>query len=186
MKTIENFMHKITLRTVVISIIVFLAAFMLINGSLIGTAKLMQVTGGVGNLDVEFGYTVDEAYDLFERLGPEGRSFNLRYIIPMDILFPLTLAFFFVCIIAYLLERINSSTRRCTLFILPVAGVFFDWIENICITIMLLHYPDRLPIVCKLGSMATMLKFFIVIVNILLITVLLAVLVIRVIRRKCV
>lgn len=76
------------MRTIVILLLFLIVMNVLINGSPLGVAKLKQITGGPSILDMELRYTPDRAYKVLEALGPKGRAFDLKYIVPLDSPFP--------------------------------------------------------------------------------------------------
>lgn len=140
---------------------IFLGIMMwLIDYSPIGVAGLLEVTGGANILDFECAYSVEYGYSMLEALGEAGRTFHLTKIMPLDIFFPLSLMLFTSGWISYFLKFLtkrNSILRLLPLF--SVLDMLLDWSENIGITAMLLAYPKRLSVICRLTSLISTIKY---------------------------
>ncbi len=155
----EKIVEKINGKVVLACTALYAVAFYLINLSKIGVAELERITNGGKILDLEFGYTLDEAYGCFEYLGEIGRNFYLTKILPLDIVFPVCMMLFNLSIMAMLLKKAtgNNSIFRYLVF-LPLIDMTLDWSENVGFALMLANYPDKLTTVCSIGSCITQVK----------------------------
>lgn len=159
-------------RNSVISFVLFMCMYFLINRSPFGVAKLVEITGGHSILDMEMmnGYSVDRAYEILAALGEEGRAFNMKYIIPLDLFFPLTYGVFYFITLTLVVKTIRKNTKRPWIVgLIGVVATLFDWLENSMVSNLLKNYPQRLKEVAKMASIFTRLKGFFVISGILLI-----------------
>ncbi|NLD48684.1 MAG: hypothetical protein GX660_16090 [Clostridiaceae bacterium] len=149
------------LRNLIISLILFIVMYILINGSPFGLAKLMEITGGHSILDMEMikGYSVDKAYDILTALGEEGRAFEMKYIIPLDFPFPLAYGFFFFITLTVIAKKIFTGMKKPWLIgLIALFGALCDWLENIMVIILLQNYPNQLDGIVKSASFFTQLK----------------------------
>jgi len=147
-------------RTMLAALAGLLVTAFLVNGRPFGVAQLMEITGGVGILDMEVLYTPDQAYAFLAAMGEAGRAFDLTHIIPIDLFVPLFYALFLSTFITWLLHTwlpVESGWHR--LNVVPVAGAVFDYLENLGIIAMLLAWPARLPEIAQFTMASTLLKF---------------------------
>ncbi|HYE83711.1 MAG TPA: hypothetical protein VEG39_16300, partial [Clostridia bacterium] len=171
-----------SIRTVIISFALFMCVNFLINGSPYGLTRLVEITGGQSILDMEMlkGYSVERAYEILEALGEEGRTFNMRYIVPLDFPFPLSYGLFYFVTLTLIMQSIRKNMGRPWLIgIVGLVAALFDWLENIMIIRLLQNYPTRLEGVAKLASVFTQLKSLFVMGSMLIIVVGLVVVIIK-------
>lgn len=156
---IDSYVNSMTTWKACAATIVFAVLLWVIDFSPIGVTGLLQVTGGANILDFEAGYTVDQAYGMFEALGEAGRSFHLTKIMPLDIFFPIGLMLFLTSWLSLLLKNLtgDGSVLRF-LPLVAVVNMLLDWSENIGITLMLVNYPKRLETVCRITSSVSAVK----------------------------
>jgi hypothetical protein len=171
-----------TLRTAIVSFILFMCMLFLINGSPFGLAKLVEITGGQSILDMEMmkGYSVERAYEILGALGENGRAFNMKYIVPLDFPFPLTYGLFYFITLTLIMKNIQKNAKRP--WLIGTVGLFaalFDWLENIMIVILLQNYPERLEGIAKMASIFTQLKSLFITASMLLIIIGLVVVIIK-------
>ncbi len=160
------------MRNVIISFLLFMFMYYLINNSSFGLSKLLEITGGQSILDMEMmkGYSVDRAYEIFEALGETGRAFNLKYIIPLDFPFPLTYGLFYFMTITFLVKKQFEKMKKPWMFgLVGLLPALFDWLENIMVIQLLLNYPERLEGIVKMASLFTQFKSFFIMGSMILI-----------------
>jgi hypothetical protein len=90
----DDLILKASLKKAIIFSAIFAIMFALINKSGIGVAGLLKITGGASILDLEIGYTYEQAKDILTALGEEGRAFYLTRIMPLDFPFPVAYMLF--------------------------------------------------------------------------------------------
>lgn len=172
-------------KWIVIFFILFIISYTLINGSIIGVAKLKQISGGTGILDMQLFYSAEDAYQLFNDLSEEGRAFYKNFIALQDFVFPVLYTFFFTTLNTFFLSKLFSSSKTIkTLSLLPILGGLCDYIENILILFMISLFPKELIIVANISSIFTFVKFIIFIYNIALVLIASIMLFIRFKRKK--
>lgn len=172
---IEGLKSKVSFIKLIIFLSIFLLALYIINGELLGVAKLKNMTGGTGILDLENGYSVERAYEILKGLGDEGREYYLKYIIPMDFVFPATYMLFFASAFLYILKHTLNADKRFNLVLLiPVITMLLDYTENILVINMLRHFPEIAEGLAKAADVVTRLKFNLISINAAIIVILLA------------
>jgi hypothetical protein len=116
--------------------------------------------GGAEILDMQIGYTPDDAYMLLEGLGSEGRQAYAVMLSTGDMLFPIAYSLLFATIAAWLLARVappDHWAHRLSLVAL-VAGIS-DIAENLSIMAMILTFPQRLDGAAWFSSLIKITKF---------------------------
>jgi hypothetical protein len=105
---------------------------------------VIKFTGGKEIFDMlPGGYSYTYAAELLEKLGNEGREYYLYRQIPADMIYPGLFAISYALIIAYFLGKTGKlNTKLKYLSYLPIAAGLFDYLENICIIIMIKSFPD--------------------------------------------
>ncbi len=149
-----------SLQMIWISLTCFLISLALINGKPFGVAQLKAITGGVGILDMEPGYSPQQAYAHLAALGDQGRAFDLHYIVPQDMVFPAFYSFFYIITTIYLFRKLFAEDHPLQqLSLLTLFGGLADYCENLCMLTMLLNYPTQLTAVAKIANVFTLAKF---------------------------
>jgi hypothetical protein len=122
-------------------------------------------------LDIKFSYATTVAYSLFENLGESGRNAYKLSELFIDIPYAIIYGFTYAFVIIFLLNK-NKIKKLNYLILAPLFISSFDILENTGIIIMLIKYPVKLDILCRLTSIFTSLKwifasitFIIILVN---------------------
>ncbi|MDD3722838.1 MAG: hypothetical protein PHW92_10220 [Lutibacter sp.] len=109
-------------------------------------------------LDLKYSYTINEAYELFNKLGENGRNIYRLAEIFIDIPYLLIYSIVYSLMIIALLKS-NKLTNLYFLTFAPILIGFFDILENLGIVVMLTKYPIKLNHVCNLTAIFTSLKW---------------------------
>ncbi len=115
--------------------------------------------------DMTLGYSFTDALRFLSTISAEGKAIYLSRQLPLDFVYPIAYCVFF-CVLIYLLMESKSL-----LFIFPVMLAIFDYIENVCVVIMLKSEVPSIVFV-SFASSATMMKSMLMYVCFLLIAVL--------------
>lgn len=118
--------------------------------------RLQALSGGVGLLDLLPFYTADEAYRHLAAYGPEGRRLYALGLVAVDFLLPLLMGLTLAVALTLTLRRQGSWPSK--LGLLPLLVVAADYIENVCILVMLYAYPYRVEWVGTLAGVCTSTK----------------------------
>ena len=108
-------------------------------------------------LDVKSGYSYDEAMASMEGYGRDGRTTYAWASMLLDTLFPVV----YVTLFAGLIYRFRLTEGTWWLAFVPVAAGFWDLLENVQITAMLVGYPDLGPSQVAWASAFTTVKGYI-------------------------
>lgn len=162
MRSIHAFIHRITnvwafavLGIMAVSL-VLTVNFADLPWTLPGFQRLTQ---GAGILDMELHYDADKAYRILDAQGETGRAYYLRSIWTLDIAIPLLVSLWLATGIGLALRRVNLSWRGLAyLNLLPLAAGITDLFENSGISLLLVHYPDRLDRIATATGCLTTLK----------------------------
>ena len=164
MKTLKSFMNKLVeeaaFKKNLLAFIAFGILLYIIDYSPIGITGLKNLCGSEQLLDFEVNYSVEQAYAILDSLGAQGRQFYLYKILPIDIIYPVSLMFFLLCFVTTVLKNSTKSNSIFRLLaFLPLLYLLCDWGENIGFAIMLANFPTQINIVCQISNIFTMAKF---------------------------
>lgn len=151
--------NGVTVKKSLVATAFFIVMLWLIDYSPIGVAGLLKVSGGVSILDFETRYSADFAYDWLTRMSDAGRDFHLTKVMPLDIIYPPSLALFMFMWSSLLAKKAtrDNSVCRC-LPVLSFVYLLLDWIENVGITSMLIRFPERLDTIAVTTGWVTAVK----------------------------
>ena len=123
-----------------------------------GLTSIKPYAHGTTILDVELFYTAAQAYQRLALFGEQGRAAYFN-ILMGDLIYPALLAGFLSISITLLFRRLNfSSTYWQYLGLLPLANMFFDYIEDALLLSLLNSYPAQLPITAAVAGFVTFTK----------------------------
>jgi hypothetical protein len=116
--------------------------------------------GGAAILDMQIGYTPDDAYALLEALGAEGRQAYAAMLLGGDMLFPISYSLLFAAIAAWFLVRVVPPDHWAQkLSLIALIGGISDIAENLSILTMIFAFPQRLDGVAWFSSLVKVTKF---------------------------
>ncbi|MFK8035776.1 MAG: hypothetical protein AB8B94_16705 [Hyphomicrobiales bacterium] len=137
-------------RGFTILIILYVAVF----GTIIATlSKLTTLTGGIGILDFDRGYSVERVRKVFDSYGAEGFALYGRIQL-LDIFNPAIYSLIFACLI-YLLWK-NKGYRWVVAP--PLAAGLLDYCENLTLFLLSRSYPEISPQLVTISSTLSLIK----------------------------
>lgn len=159
MKRFSEWLYRISGGwTALAGLVIFLLFTLLV---LPGQAASARTSGGeAGSPDMSFYYSSSELYRMAEAYGEQGRQAYLRARWTFDLVWPLVYTLFLSTSLSWLLGRAlpgSSGWRILNLF--PVAGMLFDYLENSATSLVMLRYPDPVPVAAGLAPFFTALKW---------------------------
>jgi hypothetical protein len=124
------------------------------------TAVLRGIAGpDFSVLDIRFWYAPETVLDLAARLGEQGRTLYALSEVTIDLAYPLLYGAVFGLLLRLLIRRLLPDRPRwSSLALLPIGAMVFDYAENVTLAIVLLGFPDSLPLV-PLASLFTTTKW---------------------------
>lgn len=128
-----------------------------------GTETLTELSGGVGFYDALFSYSPALFYAMAEQYMHAGREFYVLFSVIADTLYPITYGLFFYFLITWLVFRVQwqNTIWRYT-YLIPLATVLFDLIENALLVFLLTEFPREVPTVVQIASTVTSIKWLLV------------------------
>ena len=133
-----------------------------------------QVSGGAAILDLNFGNNAAHINHTLAALGEAGRSAYLDIFLPIDACYAVIYAVFYACTLAFFVRRLSLRRWKLSwarwIVVLPVVAAVCDWWENIAFAFMLSQFPPLAhPALVASATVATMTKFVLVYLSLLLV-----------------
>lgn len=105
------------------------------------------------------GYNYEQAIQLLESLGPEGRHAYLTIQIPLDFVYPALFAVSYTLLLTWFFKRtLPQDSKLYLLTLTPVLAGLSDYLENFSIIAMLNNYPTVSEGLIKTASTFTVTK----------------------------
>jgi hypothetical protein len=118
-----------------------------------------EETGSAASPDTSFFYAPGDLYRMAESYGAEGRQAYVRARFTFDLVWPLVYTFFLVTAISWVLRGIAADSRWQLANLAPLLGALFDYLENLCTSLVMLRYPAQTPVLDLLAPLFTALKW---------------------------
>lgn len=167
MNRIDRITDKITLRYVVIS---FIVAALFLVGLLFYGRYFSAVANGYPYLENSFFYSPADLIEMAQGYGAEGRRLYIRTSTTLDLIFPLLYSNFLTAFAIYLLKKAEMDKALAShLLRLGIGCCLSDWLENLCMILLLSSYPDTKYVYAFLGRIMTSVKYLLLISFILIV-----------------
>ena len=135
------------------------------------TPTIEDYSGGLRILDMRFSYGPEEANNLFEALGSEGRQAYVMLHLMPDLLFPITYSLAFACTSAWFLVRVLPLDHPLQwLSLTPLISGVADISENVSLVIANSAYPTQIDWLTSTASLLTKIKFGLMPIGVILLT----------------
>jgi hypothetical protein len=123
-------------------------------------ARADQNASNAPTPDLSIYYSAQDLYSWAEAYGPLGRQAYVRARLTFDVIWPLVYTFFLVTVTSWLYKHVVvSSSAWQYLNLIPLLGMFFDFLENFSTSLVLLRYPQPTPLLASLAGSFTMVKW---------------------------
>lgn len=157
-ETILNLKKAISGRVILILVILTMLVYLLML--LYTIPKVQSYAPGMILFDLSpSGYSYQHAVSLLESLGEAGRNIYLFQQIPADFIYPGLFAVSYSLMLTWLFAKsFEAGSKIFYLALIPVMGGCFDYLENICIILMLNSFPDLSQRLVEVASTFTVLK----------------------------
>lgn len=114
----------------------------------------------LGVLDLKFGFTADEAYNILLAYGEDGRKYYLFVEAVIDVIYPIIYTITNVLLLSYVFKKgFTPSNFIQQLNIFPILATIGDFAENAGIIAMLNAFPERADAAARFASGAGMFKW---------------------------
>lgn len=147
MKRIDTWQARVVVTIVFLLFIALVLPFV--------SSMTSEVTGVTESPDTSFFYQSEKIFEMAQAYGESGRDFYILIRWTFDVVWPIVYGSFLYVMIRW----IQTSVRLNRLTLLPIAGVVFDFVENICATLIFWAYPSRLEWIAKIIPYITMFKW---------------------------
>ena len=183
---LKNFLTFIQYRTswlTILSLFVVTALMMfLMNGTELpfSSPTIKDHSGGIPILDMRESFTPEDAYELFAALGTEGRRAYLMLHLVPDTIFPIGYSLVFAFLSAWFLVRLLPLDHRLQwLSMIPLISGLADVGENMLLVMANLAYPSRIDWLVRFAHLLTRVKFGLLPIGLVFLTVIVVVWLIR-------
>ncbi|MBU0729414.1 MAG: hypothetical protein KKE17_12865 [Proteobacteria bacterium] len=159
MKKIVNFLKQWSSGKIVLGL--FIATMVVYLTMLLYTIPAVErFAQGKALFDLSpFGYSHEYALSLLETLGKDGRSLYLHLQLPLDFIYPGLFAISHSLLLTWIFNKGYAADSKIFYFAaIPFLGGFFDYLENICIIVMIKSYPNVPHELVNVSSTFTLLK----------------------------
>lgn len=119
----------------------------------------IQMMGQLKSPDTSLFYSAKDLYEMAEVYGHSGREAYIKLRWTFDVIWPLLYTLFLVLWTIKLLEYISIKKTPRFLPLIPIAGMGFDFLENIGATILMYRYPLPSDIIASITPLMTLLKW---------------------------
>jgi hypothetical protein len=159
MRSISSGLSWFSSGWLALAALVIFAAFMILV--LPGQAqKAQETSGGAGSPDTSFFYSPSDLYRMAEAYGEQGRAAYIQARFTFDLIFPLVYGFFLIASIGWVAAQISPEDSHWRFAnLVPLAGVLFDYLENLSASLVMLRYPSQTPLFDLLTPVFTLLKW---------------------------
>lgn len=111
-------------------------------------------------LDLQFFYTPQQAYEIITAYTPAMRQAAAVTRLTLDIIYPVIYGIMLALLLTLTFRRAFApkAFADASVFV-PWGGVLFDYLENICFSIMFLSYPKEFYFLAQVSAIFTALKW---------------------------
>lgn len=126
------------------------------------SARAQASSAGAGSPDMSFLYSADDLYQMAQAYGESGRADYIRARFTFDLIWPLVYVFFLGTGTSWVNRKAYAENSHWQLTNLaPLASGLFDYLENLCSSLVMFRYPLRTPVVDTLAPLFTLAKWVI-------------------------
>ncbi len=137
------------------NILILLVLFLLMN-----LVVIPAVYPKFQTLDTLPSYRPTEAYQYIASYSDQERQLYLIIELTLDLIYPFISALLFSTLILYTFQRaFPVQTWSHKLALIPFAVMLADYLENACVVIMLVSYPQYMPVIARASNVFTVIKF---------------------------
>ena len=122
--------------------------------------QVEQYSAGMKLFDLSpSGYSYQYTIELLSTLGSAGRATYLYRQLPLDFVYPGLFAVSFCLLLSWLFAKsLRADSKMFYLCLVPLFAGLFDYLENICIILMLTSFPDVPELLVASASAFTITK----------------------------
>lgn len=156
-KSLKKLQDLATKKYIMPVLIMLAAVLIFMEKGSIGIDKLKELNGGIGMLDMQFGYTGFQVYNMLDNIGLGGRNLYSK-LLCIDFLFMFVYTAFHFLVIAGLIKKAALNDYFNIINVLPLLRSVLDVIENCFLLLILCNYPVKMLTLVNICSMVTIIK----------------------------
>lgn len=132
--------------------------------------QVKVISGGTSVLDLNLDNSVQHIRQTLIELGYDGRMYYLKHFLVVDCIYAMVYATFYFFSIIFLLHKNEIRRKKVYIFsVFPIIGMFFDWLENLSLSFLLLNGTTESLAWCMLFRVSNIVKFLFVYLSLLLV-----------------
>ena len=161
MKRLSTFLARISNGWVALTALIIFGLFI----ALVLPRQSAQAQAGAARVespDMSFLYSADDLYRMADAYGEAGRADYIRVRFTFDLIWPLVYVFFLGTGISWVNRKAFPPDSRWRLTNLaPLVSGLFDYLENLCASLVMLRYPAHTALADTLAPIFTLAKWVI-------------------------
>lgn len=111
------------------------------------------------SIDTSWFYNAASLYRIAESYGESGRAFYIQQRWTFDLVWPVVYFLFIFSLSSLFYKSIGLSKMNRWILSFSWFAIFFDYIENALVTIVMLNYPNPTPLIADFAGTFTSLKW---------------------------
>lgn len=166
---LSNFLNNLASgRNTVIALLLLLAYLAIVFPY--QTSYTDQHLNGLGLPDTNLTYSSQNLLDIANHYGAEGRLAYIISAFTFDVAWPIAYGSFLLLTVSWFTKKVTLPIPFWkTANLIPAAGLFFDFLENSSISIVLARYPNSSFPLSTLAGLFTLAKWIFLTASVLLI-----------------
>ncbi len=161
-KKISDCVHSVSssrMAFLAMGIFLFFTVFVLPGQA----AKAGEIARDAGSPDLSIYYTSQDLYRMADAYGHIGRQIYVKTRFTFDLIWPLIYMLFLCTGISWLYSRgFDQGTFWQQANIMPIWAMFFDFLENIATSLVMIRYPSPTAVLDMLAPVFTLVKWIFV------------------------
>ena len=171
-RKVKGFLMQILINKPILhlfSIVLLFAAWLYFTLQIFPSVEFPFENEELEILDVRLWYSAEDVFELFQSLGNQGRAIYLNQVAVIDMIYPLVYGFLLFLIIRLLSNRYLFFKQHSVFVYFPLIAASADILENLNTVLMLYLFPKVIDILCVIGSIFSLSKWFLVVFSLLII-----------------
>ncbi len=111
------------------------------------------------SIDTSWFYNAASLYRIAESYGESGRAFYIQQRWTFDLVWPVVYFLFIFSLSSLFYKSIGLSKMNRWILSFSWFAIFFDYIENIFVSLVMLNYPNPTPLIADFAGTFTSLKW---------------------------
>lgn len=118
-----------------------------------------KITGQTKSPDTSLIYSAEDLYKMAESYGESGRATYIKLRWTFDLVWPIIYTLFLVLWAIKISEYTAKNKASRVLFVIPIIGMIFDFLENLGASILMYRYPLKSGLIANITPIMTLAKW---------------------------